>query len=172
MLPRIGPDGTIEEERDSEEDARFYQSWQPTSQPTGKDAEESLKVARSVRALPKSCWLNARKVILRLDEYAEAIYVEGFTIALGLMPIEHGWVVRGGLIIDPTLPESPYPYFPGLEFRGRAGIAEFLASPKARGLERKPFLCAFGFAGCKSPSFTQARARADHYLWPPPPVGP
>ena len=167
----IGPDGTIEEERDSEEDARFYQSWQPATPWTGKDAEESLIVARSVRALPKSCWWNARKVILKLDEYAEAVYVEGFTIALGCMPIELGWVVRGGLIIDPTLPESPYPYFPGLEFRGRAGIAEFLASPRARGLERKPFLCAFGFAGCKSPSFTQARAQAHHYLWPPSPVG-
>jgi hypothetical protein len=164
VLPRIGPDGTIEEERDSEEDARFYQSWQPTSQPTGKDLEESLRVARSVRAEPKRCWLNARKIVLKLDDYAGASYVEGFAITHDGLVIEHGWVVRDGLIVEPTLPEEVLAYFPGLEFRGRAEIGAFLASRVGRTHERAPFFHAFGFAGQKSPSYSRAMIEAYEHL--------
>ena len=45
------------------------------------------------------------------------------------MAIEHGWVVRqDGVTIDPTLPDTDALYFPGLEWKGRAGIKEFLAA--------------------------------------------
>jgi hypothetical protein len=160
----IGPDGTIEEERDSEEDARFYQSWQPTSQPTGNDLEESLRVARLVRAEPKRCWLNARKIVLKLDEYAGASYVEGFAITRDPLVIEHGWVVRDGLIVEPTLLGEVLAYFPGLEFRGRAEIGAFLASRLGRTHERTPFFHAFGFAGQKSPSYARAMVEAyEHF---------
>jgi hypothetical protein len=146
-------DGTIEDEPSSEQEARFYQAWQPTSGPTGTDFEESLRVARLVHAEPKRCWLNARMVILKLEDYAGARYVEGFALTRHGMVVEHGWVVRDGLIIDPTLPEEFAAYFPGLEFQGRAGIAEFLASPLGRAHRRSPFFHAFGFAGQKSPSY-------------------
>lgn len=59
-----------------------------------------------IRAVPRLCWLSARKVILKLDDYAEATYVEGWAFACHGMVIEHGWVVRDGLIVDPTLPDS------------------------------------------------------------------
>jgi hypothetical protein len=153
-------DGTIEDVPSSEEEARFYRAWQPTSQATGNDLEESLRVARLVRAEPKRCWLNARKIVLKLDDYARASYVEGFAITQHGLVIEHGWVVRDGLIVEPTLLEEVLAYFPGLEFRGRAEIGAFLESPLGRAHERTPFFHAFGFAGQKSPSYALAMVEA------------
>lgn len=43
-----------------------------------------------IRAVPRLCWLSARKVILKLDDYAEATYVEGWAFACHGMVIEHG----------------------------------------------------------------------------------
>jgi hypothetical protein len=89
-----------------EEEARFYRAWQPTSRPTGIDVEESRRVARLVRAEPKRCWHNARRVVLKLDDYAGASYIEGFAITQHGLVIEHGWVVRDVAIVEPTLPEE------------------------------------------------------------------
>jgi hypothetical protein len=156
-------DGTIEDVPSGEEEARFYRAWQPTSRPTGMDVGESLRVARLVRAEPKRCWLNARRVVLKLDDYAGASYVEGFAITRHGLVIEHGWVVRDGAIVEPTLPEEVLAYFPGLEFRGRAEIGAFLACPLGRAHERTPFFHAFGFAGQKSPNYARAMTRAYEY---------
>ena len=77
----------------------------------------------------KQCWFNARRAVLRLDDYADAGYVEGLAVTREGLIVEHGWVVRGGLIVNPTLPSPVAAYFARLEFPGRAGIADFLATP-------------------------------------------
>ena len=61
-------------------------------------------------------------------------------------------------------------YFPGLEFVGRAGIDEFLATPGGRKCRRSPFLYAFGWGGGKSTSFSAAWKEAfalQAILFPP-----
>jgi hypothetical protein len=141
-----------------ENDDVLYQ-WHPVSPARHKDAAESRRVGRAIRAIQKQCWFNARRAILRLGEYADAGYVEGWAVVNGL-PMEHGWIVRDGVVIDPTLPDAVVVYFPGLEFQGRDGIHEFLASKLGRGCKKSPFFYAFGWGGCQSPSFSQAQADA------------
>jgi hypothetical protein len=134
-----------------------HHDWQPTSAATQKDYIESKRVCRAIRAAPKRCWSNARKVIERLDEHAEARYVEGWIVKEnGAPPIAHGWVVNDGKIIDPTLPDTVATYFPGLEFEGRRGIAAFLRTPTDREHKSDPFHHAFGWEGGDSPSYQKA----------------
>jgi hypothetical protein len=113
--------------------------WQPTSAATDKDYAESKRVSRAIGATIKRCWRNARKAIERLDEYAEARYLEGWIVKENGALVEHGWLIHGGKIIDPTLPEVVATYFPGLEFVGRRGIAEFLGTPMGRKHKSEPF---------------------------------
>lgn len=129
-----------------------------------KNIDESRAVARRIRAEPKHCYLNARKAVLRLDDYAGATYVEGFAITYVGMAIEHAWISRDGDIIDPTLPEGVRTYFPGLEFVGREGIERFLASPEGRRCRRSPFFYAYGWGGHESPSFRRARQDAERHM--------
>jgi hypothetical protein len=102
------------------------------------------------------CWFNARKAILRLPEYAEAGYVEGWAVVGGGMLLEHGWVAKDGAVIDPTLPTDEAVYFPGLEFPGRAGIEAFLATKEGRKCKKTPFFYAYGWGGRDSPGYQQA----------------
>jgi hypothetical protein len=136
----------------TQEEHEFVQGWQPTTAATVKDCAESVRVGRAIRAAMKQCWFNARKAILKLDDYANDSYMEGWAV-IGQMPIEHGWVVRNGVIIDPTLPHREGVYFPGLEFRGRLGIEEFLMTPQGKKCKKEPFFFAFGWGGMDSPSF-------------------
>lgn len=149
---------------DENDEVAFNDGWRPTSQPAAKDQDESARVGRAIRARRGRCWFNARRAIMRLDEYADAKYVEGLAVLDGFYPIEHGWVVLGGTIIDPTLPHRLVVYFPGLEFPGRGGIAEFLATGPGRKCKRTPFLYAFGWGGNFSPSFTAAREAMMAYI--------
>jgi hypothetical protein len=80
------------------------------------DVQESVRVKRLVRSKPKQCYLNAARVILGIPEYANADYVEGLAVLAKVMVIEHGWVEKDGVIIDPTLPHDDLHYFPGLRF--------------------------------------------------------
>ena len=160
----LAADGSIAASPIAAEEAAFFGGWSPVSRPTGRDARESSRLARRIKARPKQCWFNARRAVLRLGDYAEAGYVEGLAVTREGLVIEHGWVVRGERIVDPTLPGSVAAYFAGLEFPGRAGIAGFLATPLGHGLERSPFFHAFGFAGCESSSFARAWADAQAYL--------
>ena len=59
-------------------------------------------------------------------------YCEGADIAVieGVMVIEHGWVERDGMVVDPTLPRDNMVYFAGLRFRGQTEIAEAMQIPK------------------------------------------
>lgn len=119
------PDLIVFDEGQTEENRAFLCGWQPTSQAAEKDVEESKRVAKRIRAVPKRCWFNARKAVLKLDEYADASLIEGWVFRIGATAIEHGWIVKDGKVIDPTLCEKPIVYFPGLEFRGRKEIKEF-----------------------------------------------
>lgn len=149
--------GSIASEH-SLEDQALYQGFQPSSFPTRKDVAESRRVGKAVRAQRKRCWFNARNAILKLKDYAEASYCEGWVRFSG-GNCEHGWIVKDGVIIDPTLPDQEVIYFPGLEFVGRAGIAEFLATPQGRRQRHYPFFCAFGWHGKHSASYMRAFAQ-------------
>jgi hypothetical protein len=75
---------------------------------------------------------------------------------------EHGWVVHWGKIIDPTLPDEDYEYFPGLEFIGRESIAVFdrVSLQASRRTREDPFFYAFGWGGQHSPHMKRARRAA------------
>jgi hypothetical protein len=60
--------------------------------PTQKDHVESARVGRKIRAVPKQCWLNAGKAVLRLPEYTDATLVEGWVVHWDGLMIEHGLV--------------------------------------------------------------------------------
>jgi len=140
-------------------DIDFLHGWQPTSVATGKDLAESQRTAKAIKAPAQQCWFNARKAIFKLEDYTEASYVEGWASCKG-MPIEHGWIIRNGAVIDPTLPADDIIYFPGLEFPGRTGIEAFLATKEGKKCKRSPFFYAFGWGGMLSPTFRKCYEQA------------
>ena len=161
----IREDGSIAPEEFTEEELAFFQGWQPVTKMTGKDFEESVRVGQAIGAIPKLCWQNALRVVQKLDDYADASYVEGIVCLNGRPQMEHGWVCRpDGIIIDPTLPRHGGDYFPGLEFRGRAGIETFLATPQGKACKRSPFFYAFGWGGRNSPSINEAWRLSEVYV--------
>lgn len=131
----------------------FLRGWQPTLPACAKDVDESVRLGNHICAVPMQCWFNARRAVLKLTDYADAVYVEGWALPEGMAPLEHAWLVRKGAVVDPTLPARRVTYFPGLEFRGRAGIDEFLRTPQGEECKRSPFFYAFGWGGMDSPSF-------------------
>jgi hypothetical protein len=147
----------------TDEELRFFSSQRPVSTTVGINKEESVRVGRAVRAIPKQCWFNARKAILKLEDYATASYIEGWVVLDGGLWIEHGWVVRDDEVIDPTLPDGVVAYFPGLEFRGREEIHAFLASPQGREYRQSPFFYAYGWGGRHSQSMQAAMKNAEHF---------
>lgn len=147
----------------TEEDKRFFQGWPPATGIGAKDDDESARVARRIGAAMTQCWFNARKAIMRLDEYADASYIEGWAF-IGALATEHGWVVANGKIIDPTVPGRTVVYFPGLEFAGRQGIEEFLQTARGGYCKNSPFFHAFGWGGMYSPSFRKCYEDALAYV--------
>jgi len=128
-----------------------------------KNVEESQRVGERVRAKAKQCYYNAFHIIMTLPEYANADYVEGIAVMGGLI-IEHGWVEKDGAIIDPTLPDRKAVYFPGLRFRGDAGLAMALQIPKPEyTTEDFPIFYRFGWGGIDSPEFRAALVAANRY---------
>lgn len=97
-----------------------------------KDITESKRVAEIIGAVGKQCYYNAFRVVFDIPEYSKADYVEGYAVYdSGL--IEHGWVEKDGVIVDPTLPQDDMTYFPGLRFRGGTGVSEaMLEIPKPK----------------------------------------
>ena len=117
-----------------------------------KDQKESVRVKRLVRSNPKQCYLNAARVVLTIPEYADADYVEGLAVLAKVMVIEHGWVEKDDVIIDPPLPHDGLQYFPGLRFRGQRGLAEAMKIPKPeRTQDDFPVFYRFGWGGIKAP---------------------
>jgi hypothetical protein len=157
---QINEKGEIEPEEISPEEERFLSGWKPTQENNEKDIGESLRLAARVKAVPTQCWFNARKAVLKLKDYADASYVEGWMVFKDGLAIEHAWVVKDGEIIDPTLPVDEATYFPGLEFQGKAGIEEFLETPQGKKVRKSPYFYAFGWSGSSSPSFSQSFCKA------------
>lgn len=125
-----------------------------------KDVGESKRVGKRVRARAKQCYHNANQVVLRVPEYADAEYVEGVVVDESGLAVEHGWVEKDGMIIDPTLPANELVYFPGLRFKGLAGLVGALRIPKPSGTEDLPIFCRFGSDGIESPDFRAALVAA------------
>jgi len=121
-----------------------------------KDVVESERVRKLLRAMAHQCYWNAFQVIQRIPEYADAEYVEGMAVNDYRMALEHGWVEKDGMIVDPTLPSDELAYFPGLRFRGLRGLAEALKIPKPRYTEDFPIFYRFGWGGIESPEFRGA----------------
>jgi hypothetical protein len=125
-----------------------------------KNENESARVRQLIRAKPRQCYLNAFRVIQQVREYAQADYVEGMVVVGGLA-IEHGWVEKDGVIVDPTLPSEEMIYFPGLRFRGEPGLAKAIGIPKPEYTEEDlPFFYRFGWGGIDSPEFRAALVAA------------
>ena len=144
-------------------DLAFFRTHQPSAESPPKDESESERLGRRIHALPKQCWFNARRAVMRLKDCAGASYVEGWAVLDGGMMIEHSWVVRDGILLDPTLPTRVDTYFPGLEFRGREEINAFLATPRGKKCKRSPFFYAYGWGGWCSPMMRKAQADASAY---------
>jgi hypothetical protein len=137
-----------------------------------KDVAESLRVGKAVRAKSKGCYRNAIRAIEKLPEYQDADYVEGFAVLPSpvLFPFEHGWLEKGGKVIDPTMAEQDLKYFAGLRWRGLPGLADAKSLPRPRGTPELPFFFRLGMGGCNSPEFRQARVEAYRFagiLLPP-----
>lgn len=121
-----------------------------------KNTVESQRVGKLVRAKTHQCYLNAFRVIQNVPEYADADYVEGMAL-FDFFPIEHGWVEKDGVVIDPTLPLDQGVYFPGLRFQGQRGLADALQIRKRyRTAEDLPIFYRFGWGGIDSPEFRAA----------------
>lgn len=129
----------------------------------GRDVMESLRVRRMLRAKTGHCYYNASRTIMEIPEYANAEYVEGVAVVRPKVVIEHGWIERDGKIIDPTLPEEPVMYFPGLRFRGGLGLAKAVKIPNESGGPDLPIFYRFGFGGIASPEMRAAKAAAHRY---------
>ena len=129
------------------------------------DVQESVRVRRLVRSKPKQCYLNAARVILGIPEYKNANYVEGLAVLAKVMVIEHGWVEKDGVIIDPTFPHDDLHYFPGLRFRGQRGLAESMKIPKPEKNQHDfPVFYRFVWGGIDSPDFREALVAANRYV--------
>ena len=128
-----------------------------------KNVAESERTRRLVRAKSKQCYLNAFRVIQEVEEYADADYVEGLAVIQGVIVIEHGWVEKDGVVVDPTLPRDNLTYFPGLRFKGQWGLAEAMKIPKPSYSEHLPIFYRFGWGGIESPEFRAALVAAYRY---------
>ena len=112
---------------------------------------------------PNQCYWNARKVIRSLPDYSEASYVEGYLVTQDGAIFEHGWMIKDGKIVDPTVLDDAT-YFPGLEFIGREQIRAFLQTEWGSKFHGRPFHRAFGDFGFESPGFVQAFLQARQWL--------
>jgi hypothetical protein len=151
-----------------------------------KDIGQSRALAKRARSREKQCFFNCWRVIERLEEYAEATYVEGLAVnRRSRLLFEHAWIEHEGVILDPTRPEDDLGYFPGLRFVGRNGLAEAAAlptlelgalvvgadgvvtaaaSPDLRGCGKGPSIFyKFGFGGYEHQGFRAAREAAERF---------
>lgn len=122
----------------------------------------SATLARDKRvgARKRQCFKNAFNVVMYCPEFAHATYVEGIVVATKLsMLIEHGWLEIDNQIVDPTLTDAHWTYFPGLRFEGQAGLAKGLQLPKSDG-DDLPLFYRFGWGGHDSEEFRLARRLA------------
>ncbi|MFO1043287.1 MAG: hypothetical protein U0941_15950 [Planctomycetaceae bacterium] len=139
--------------------------WNPFTKAKQKDELESDRVGDMVNVEANECYFNARRVIRSLPDYYEASYVEGFVVTEKGECFEHGWIVKDGKIVDPTLPHGDDSYFPALEFVGQVGIRQFLSTHVGNKYSNRPFHQAFGWnPGIECQDFLHAFKAAMKYL--------
>jgi hypothetical protein len=129
-----------------------------------KDTVESKRIGRLLRAKKQQCYRNAFRLIQEVPEYSDADYVEGIAVVAAGFLIEHGWVEKDGVIIDPTLPDNPINYFSGLRFHGQLGLAKAMTIPKLSHTKDLPIFFRFGWGGIDSPEFRAAQAAANRHI--------
>ena len=86
------------------------------SKPLSLGAKELLTVASFTKRTEKQCYANSQTFILNFLQIAEAlsspvevIYVEGVCLFKDMpLPIEHGWLLLDGSLVDLTLRQSEY----------------------------------------------------------------
>ena len=121
---------------------------------------EALVKDKRVRVRKRQCFKNAFNVVFYCPEHRSATYVEGIVIpAKQPLLIEHGWLEIDNKIVDPTLTDSHWTYFPGLRFEGQAGLAKGLRLPKSDG-DDLPLFYRYGWGGHDSEDFRLARRLA------------
>jgi len=129
-----------------------------------KDVAESARVAQEIWAVPQHCYDNASRVIEDVPGYESADYVEGYAIYKS-HSIEHGWVEKNGVIVDPTLPRDVLTYIPGLRFTGRTGLEEAKQIPKPKHTSKDfPIFYRFGWAGQEHPEMKAAWAAVRRHI--------
>ena len=116
------------------------------------DLLTSMRVAERIKVEAHECYWNAIQTILELDDFARATYVEGWLCCP--TPLAHGWVERGGRIIDPSTANvlkrlsmkkpdrdtTHAKYFPYLKVKGREAMIKYFEPPheeKVRFKERE-----------------------------------
>lgn len=63
--------------------------------------QQYLSIAKERMAKTKECYYNSQ--LFALDNESEGIkYYEGYAYPEGLIPVEHGWCVKDGKVIDLT----------------------------------------------------------------------
>ena len=70
------------------------------------DVEIQKAIVESVQPQPKQCFANATEIVENFD----ATYVDGF-VTVGVVPLEHAWVLVDGEFFDPTLPDYRGEYY-------------------------------------------------------------
>lgn len=131
-----------------------------------KDKGESARLRWLVRGKPHQCYINAARVVLYVAGYADADYVEGLAVIGRAIVVEHGWVERDGIVIDPTLPHKDLAYFAGLRFKGQGGLAVAMQIPKPECTPKDfPIFHRFGWGGIDSPEFRAALVCAHRFAW-------
>ena len=139
--------------------------WSPSTSAHQLDKIESDRVSRIIVPAPNECYFNARQVLRSLPDYSDASYVEGFIVTHQGALFEHGWLIKNGKIVDPTIIEEGTVYFPGLEIAGRTQVQTFLDTELGRKCHSRPFHLAFyGESGIESPSFRRAGRKALKFL--------
>ena len=140
-------------------------TWHPSTTAKQKDELESGRVGDMVNVQANQCYFNARRVIRSLPDYSDATYVEGFVVTEKGACFEHGWIVKDGMIVDPTLPYGDDSYFSALEFAGQVGIRQFLSTHIGNKYSNRPFHQAFGWnPGIECQNFRQAFKTAMKHL--------
>jgi len=121
-----------------------------------KDIATSLNIRAIVKAEAELCWRNARVAIMKVPEYAQSTYVEGHIVLNRTLVIEHAWIAKDGVIIDPTLPTDICVYCAGIQIHGREGLEAFLSTAEGKAVQNKPFFHAYGFGGHQHAGFRQS----------------
>jgi hypothetical protein len=135
------------------------------------DWQASAAIADSIAAKQKACWANAVRALLFsvLESPGEPmVYVEGYIVLMGAVIIEHGWLVQGNALLDPTLvlgEEAEHmhdlaDYFPGVQYTHRE-VEDLVVRQKIA----PPFVWHHGFGGSNHPAYMQARDQAWKTTW-------